>query len=69
LEDSAAWIHLLAGLSQPSRIDFDGHIVLFGGGQKALEERTAILPRVKAEFLWEIRVADDLKELRLRRLG
>ncbi len=69
LKNPAAWIHLLAGLSQASGIDLNGHIMPFGCDQKALEERSTILLRIKAEFLGEIGMADDLKKIRLRSLG
>ena len=66
LEDLRAGINLFAILAQTGGVQFDGDMFLRRDIEELFKQRRAITLRVDAEFFRQIRVANDLKQARVR---
>ena len=62
VEDGLAWIEFFAVFAKASGVNFDGDVVDGAGLEEFSEECATVFFRIKAKFLGEVGVADDLEE-------
>src|ERR1051326_2309302 len=62
LDDGGTGIDFFAIFAQAGGVELHGQAAAFGRFQKAAEERSAVLLRIKAEFLAEVGVGDDVEQ-------